>query len=150
VSATAAGASAAPKKPRMNLAGGLTAVVRPLAVFTKNLSPSVRQTIAYAAVVTLFQAACLWGFLAFKGPAGELEPTSESVILRKPGDPPAGHDAHAAPSSGHGSPKPADAHGAPKEHGSAAPRKAESHAKPAKATAKSKAGKDAHADAGHH
>lgn len=113
-------------KPGISIASIVTVGLSPLASFTMKLSPTARQTIAYAAVVTLFQAACLWGFLAFKGPPGEPVPMSDPVILRHEGDPPASHDAHKATSSGH-----------------AAPKKAAS--KP-KAAAKP----DAHADAGHH
>lgn len=78
-----------PRSPRVGLGGAAAAAIRPLANFTMNLQPGTRQTIAYAAVVTIFQAACLWGFLAFKGPSVDIAPTSEPVILLQPGDPPA-------------------------------------------------------------
>lgn len=145
-----------------------------MAEVTSRLSPGVRQTIAYAAVVTLFQAACLWGFLVFKGPPGEPVPTSEPVILRKPGDPPAAHDTHKPAATGHATKK-ADAHGASEEHGEAPakepkaksashgtkdshakaeePEGGDSHAKaPKKTASKPKAGakKEEHADAEHH
>lgn len=67
--------------------GGAAAVfVRPIANYTSSLSPTVRQTIGYAAIITIFQAACLWGFLVFRGPPSEPAPTSEGAVLRHVGD----------------------------------------------------------------
>jgi hypothetical protein len=77
-----------PAKDRLSIGRAAAAPLVPLANFTERLSPGTRQTIAYAAVVTLFQAACLWGFLVFKGPPGEPVPTSDPVTLREPDAPP--------------------------------------------------------------
>lgn len=94
----AAETNAVATPPRRRSAGMMLAdAIRPLAVYTSKLTPGTRQTIAYAAVVTLFQAACLWAFLAFKGPPGEPMPTSDPVILRQPGDAPAAKGSHAEP-----------------------------------------------------
>lgn len=94
-----------PAKDRLSIGRAAAAPLAPLANFTERLSPGTRQTIAYAAVVTLFQAACLWGFLVFKGPPGEPVPTSDPVTLREPDAPP-----KAKPSTG-ASPKTApDSH----------------------------------------
>ena len=123
-----------PKEPRRGLSGIAAAALQPLATFTLKLKPSTRQTIGYVAVVTLFQAACLWGFLMFKGPAGELEATSEPVILRKPGDPPAHH----AP--GKSGP---DAHGSADSHVKPPVKKSAAKPKPAAKT-------ESHAGAEHH
>lgn len=76
-----------PAKERLSIGHAAAAPLAPLANFTERLSPGTRQTIAYAAVVTLFQAACLWGFLVFKGPPGEPVPTSDPVTLREPDAP---------------------------------------------------------------
>ncbi len=77
-----------PAKDRLSIGRAAAAPLVPLANFTERLSAGTRQTIAYAAVVTLFQAACLWGFLVFKGPPGEPVPTSDPVTLREPDAPP--------------------------------------------------------------
>jgi len=74
------------REPRPGIGALGATALRPLAVATSRLAPGTRQTIAYAAVVTLFQAACLWGFLAFRGPPIAAEATSAPVRLLSPGD----------------------------------------------------------------
>ncbi|MBX3405310.1 MAG: hypothetical protein KF869_00995 [Phycisphaeraceae bacterium] len=68
------------------IGGAAAVIVRPIANYTSRLSPTVRQTIGYAAIITIFQAACLWGFLVFRGPPSEPAPTSEGAVLRHVGD----------------------------------------------------------------
>lgn len=87
------------------LAGPLVLLVRPIANYTLRLSPTVRQTIGYAAIITIFQAACLWGFLVFRGPPGEPAPTGEGTVLRRVGDD-AEHEARAKAESAHAKPAP--------------------------------------------
>lgn len=90
--ADTAPAPAAPARPARQfhvgaiLAGIAAACVRPVASYTSRLSPTVRQTIGYAALVTIFQAACLWGFLIFRGPPADPAPVSDPMVLRKVGD----------------------------------------------------------------
>lgn len=68
------------------LSSAAAACVRPIANYTSGLNPTVRQTIGYAALVTIFQAACLWGFLIFRGPPADPAPVGDPMVLRKVGD----------------------------------------------------------------
>lgn len=87
------------------LAGVAAACVRPVAAYTSRLSPTVRQTIGYAALVTIFQAACLWGFLIFRGPPADPAPVSDPMVLRKLGDD-AEHAARMKAAAAHAKPEP--------------------------------------------
>lgn len=86
-------------------AGVAAACVRPVASYTSRLSPTVRQTIGYAALVTIFQAACLWGFLIFRGPPADPAPASDPMVLRKVGDD-AEHAARMKAAAAHAKPEP--------------------------------------------
>lgn len=104
--ASAPGAAPARRYHVGTILGNAAAVfVRPIANYTSSLSPTVRQTIGYAAIITIFQAACLWGFLIFRGPPSEPVPTSEGAVLRHVGDD-AEHAARLKAESAHARPAP--------------------------------------------
>lgn len=110
---------------------------------TGRMSVGVRQTIGYAAVLTLLMAVGLWGFLMMRGPSKLPEATSEPAVFLKAGDhAPEKHGGGGGGGGGesHGGSAPAkkdEGHGAPAKkkddgHGAPAKKKDDGHGAPAK------------------
>lgn len=134
------------------LAPLVDAVMLPLAPFAAlgaRLGDSVRQTIGYLAVMTLFFAIIVWGIAIFKKP-GSL-PEGEGTPFVKQDDPAHKGEtsaAHGEPGA-HGSPADKSGHGeAPTEHGGSAPAEKPSGASGGHGESKP-ASKDAKGEGGH-
>jgi len=77
----AAAPAAAPGQTRAALVNALTLPLRPIAAVHEKFSEPTRQLIGYAAVITLFAAACLWAFPHFMS-ARTPDPTARSTSTR--------------------------------------------------------------------
>lgn len=137
----------APRKPVLRPAIDAVAAraLRPLVRINAKLSHTSRHTIAWLAMVTLFNATAVWGYVLVRGPTRPLVAAGEGIRFLKPGETaPATHghdghgDAHAAADHGDGH---GDAHATKKPdkkdagqggHGAADKKKDASHGKPAK------------------
>lgn len=145
-------------KPRRSLRPVLAHVVGlalgPLVRINGRLSHTARQTIGYAAIITLFNCTWVWGYVLLRGPGETPAPAGEGTPFVKPGDP-VPHNA-----GSHGDDSHADKHGAASSskktddgHGSAAKKKPkdDGHGSAAKSSGKSKKpSKKKEASAGHH
>lgn len=106
--ATPRPSAAARLKP--HLVSGLARITGPLAALDGKLSHGTRQTIAWIALFTIFNATAVWGIVLVRGPAKAPEPGGQTTPFYKPGDP-IPHDA------GHGGGHGGGTHGADDGHG---------------------------------
>jgi hypothetical protein len=138
-------------------------VLRPLVRLDGRLSRTMRQTIGYVAILTLFNCTWVWGYVLVRGPGKLPEPAGEGTPFLKPGDPvpqshnPSGEghaDAGHGESDGHAAPAKAnDGHGG---HAATAKKQDDGHGGESKArktagrTKKAKSEKKKEASAEHH
>lgn len=131
------------------LAAGVSRALRPLIRANSRLSHTARQTIAWAALITVFNAAWLWGYVLVRDPRAAPEPSGEGTRFYQPGDPAPEHqDDHggAHPVSQHSTtPAPAAAGKHDAGHGEKGAHAGTSHGKAAASTKKKDAGHSASA-----
>lgn len=149
--------AAAEPKPRRRLrpllAHALNVLLAPLVRVNGRLSHTARQTIGYAAIITLFNCTWVWGYVLLRAPGELPAPAGEGAPFVKPGDPLPSHGGGQGGSHGESSTsgRSAPASGKSDGHGgSSGKKKDDGHGSSSKSASKSKKPAKKEASAAHH